>query len=105
MEKNSSYDRDFAVVNQKAHMKTPDGWLHEFRATKKNSSPFNINKMESEMFQNVTEHIKVLYKTSCPIPTRPIRGDSPLIVMLKGKLEWSIFHSCNIEASWDKNQG
>ena len=24
------------------------------------------------MFQNVTEHIKMLYKTSCPIPTRPI---------------------------------
>ena len=72
-EKISSCDRDFAVVNQKARMETPDGWLHEFRATRKNPSPFNIIKMESEMFQNVTEHIKVFYKTSCPIPTRPIR--------------------------------
>ena len=72
-EKNSSCDRDFAVVNQKARMETPDDWLHEFRATRKNPSPLNIIKMESEMFQNVTEPIKVLYKTSCPIPTRPIR--------------------------------
>ena len=72
-ETNSSCDRDFAVVNQKARMETPDGWLHEFRVTRKNPSPFNIIKMESEMFQNVTEHIKVLYNTSCPIPTRPIR--------------------------------
>ena len=54
-------------------METPDGWVHEFRATRKNPSPFNIIKIESEMFQNVTEHIKVLYKTSCPILTRPIR--------------------------------
>ena len=109
-EKNSSCDRDFAVVNQKARMKTPNGWLHEFRATRKNPSSFNIIKMESEMFQNVTEHINVLYKTSCPIPTRPIREvvfeeAHPRLLRLLGKLEWSIFHSCNIEASWDKNQG
>ena len=71
--KHSSCDRNFAVVNQKARMENPDGWLHEFRATRKNPSPFNIIKMESEMFQNVIEHIKVLYKASCPIPTRPIR--------------------------------
>ena len=54
-------------------METPDGWLHEFRTTRKNPSPFSIIKMESQIFQNVTEHIKVLYKTACPISTRPIR--------------------------------
>ena len=34
-------------------------------------TPYKALLMSIETM-NVTEHIKVLYKTSCPIPTRPI---------------------------------
>ena len=61
------------------------------------------------MYQNVTEHIKVLCKTSCPIPTRPIREvvfEEAHPRLLRYRENWNgAFHSGNIEASWDKNQG
>ena len=62
-----------SLIRRRAWKPLMAGCTSSELATRKNPSPFNIIKMESEMFQNVTEHMKVLYKTFCPIPTRPIR--------------------------------
>ena len=63
-------DRDMAVINQKVRAETPEDWMVEFRTCRKKPSPFNIIKMEQNMFHKISEHIKPHYKAACPIPTR-----------------------------------
>ncbi|GFN95968.1 hypothetical protein PoB_002247400 [Plakobranchus ocellatus] len=66
-------DRDMALINQKAHVETPDGWIREFEAARKNPSPFNVVQVEQALFLGLTEHLKVLYRATCQVPTRPMR--------------------------------
>lgn len=66
-------DRVMAAVNQQAKVETPAGRMEEFQTCRKKPSPFNVVKMERDVFQNVTEHLEVLYKATCPVPLRPLR--------------------------------
>ncbi|RUS69503.1 hypothetical protein EGW08_022732 [Elysia chlorotica] len=66
-------DRDMAVINQKATVETPDDWFQQFKSARKNPSPFNVVAMQQDMFLQVTNHVKGLYRATPPFQTRPIR--------------------------------
>ena len=66
-------DRDMAIVNQKAKVETPSGWMEEFRKARQSPSPYNVVDADQGMFFGVTEHIKLFYRASCPMPSRPMR--------------------------------
>ncbi|GFO26860.1 voltage-dependent calcium channel unc-36 [Plakobranchus ocellatus] len=66
-------DHDMAVINQKARVETPDGWLREFESTRKSPSPFNVVAVQQDMFLQITNHIKILYKATPQFPIRPMR--------------------------------
>ncbi|GFO14459.1 hypothetical protein PoB_004096400 [Plakobranchus ocellatus] len=66
-------DRDIVVINQKARVETPDDWLRAFESARKSPSPFNVLAVQQDMFLQITNHIKVLYKATPQFPTRLIR--------------------------------
>ena len=65
-------DRDMAIVNQKAKVETPSGCMEEFRKARQSPSPYNVVDANQGMFLGVTEHIKLFYRASCPMPSRPL---------------------------------
>ncbi|GFO45332.1 hypothetical protein PoB_007183700 [Plakobranchus ocellatus] len=57
-------NRDMVVINQKARVKAPNAWLREFESVRKSPSPFNVVAVQQDMFLQVTNHTKVLYKAA-----------------------------------------
>ncbi|KAK3789152.1 hypothetical protein RRG08_001545 [Elysia crispata] len=65
-------DRDMAVINQKPRVETPNSWVQQFEGVRKSPSPFNVVAVQQDMFFQMTNHVKVLYKATPQFPTRPI---------------------------------
>ena len=66
-------DRDLSMVNKRRGAELQEHWVEEFRSARKKPSPFNMIEPTQEVFLAISEHLKPVFKATCPIPTRPVR--------------------------------
>ena len=57
-------------INQKAYVDVPSDWSNMFTEAQKN---VNVVEMKGENFFDSENYIRPLYKSTCPMKTRPMR--------------------------------
>ena len=66
-------DPDLSMVNKRRGAELQEHWVEEFRSARKKPSPFNVIEPTEEVCLAISEHLKPVFKATCPIPTRPVR--------------------------------
>ena len=66
-------DRDLSMVNKRRGAELQEHWMEELRSARKKPSPFNVIEPTEEVCLAISEHLKPVFKATCPIPTRPVR--------------------------------
>ena len=66
-------DRDFALIHKKATVELPSDWFACFRSARTRPTPYNGITMTQDDFINFSGLLKPLFKTVCPVPSRPIQ--------------------------------
>ena len=95
-------DRDLSMVNKRRGAELQEHWVEEFRSARKKPSPFNIIEPTQEVFLAISEHLKPVFKATCPISTRPVRELSfrlkimgSLAIGTVGMQRWKRLSLCN----------
>ena len=99
-------DRDLSMVNKCRGAELQEHWVEEFRSARKKPSPFNVIEPTQEVFLAISGHLKPVFKTTCPISTRPVRELSfrlkimgSLAIGTAGMQRWkrlSLCHATNL---------
>jgi hypothetical protein len=88
-------DKNMALINQKAHLETPDDWRRHIETSRINPSPFVVINCLNAMFNAYTKYFKPVYKPSCPFATRPVRD-----FMVKSVHPQLVYVRNNYNGSW-----
>ncbi|GFO39834.1 hypothetical protein PoB_006633900 [Plakobranchus ocellatus] len=80
------------MVNKQRAAGLSDYCVEEFRMVRKKPSPSNVIEPTKEDFFAISEHLKPVFKTTCPAPTRPIRD---IMIRAQDEITFECLNSWN----------
>lgn len=66
-------DKNFGLINQKAHVELPNEWAEVFKSARHKPKPFEVIEVTQDLFREWSKFFHSMYRIQCPFPTRPIR--------------------------------